>query len=661
LPFLNSPAARRAREAFTRGDLEQAASLYETMVSQDPHNETALHNLAVLYRQKDDYVGACREYETLHALRPDHAPWLLGWGRSLYCANRLTDSAHVYSQALELEPKNPQALMGRGTCLAELGDSMGARLDLARLLEIQPRDALAHRELARVEDGLRQLDQAQEHYTEALRLDHSLSPLHLALARLYEQERRFPQALERYRKASSAYPDDEEIKAKIRDLASLSPAAGLEESKKYLALQKEREENAPPFLAPADSPGAPLVRVGLLTDAVRLKFRCAAPFLIKEKESGLSLAKGRKLTVYSLDVAEGKGVLKAGEGQAVLAFDKAVILVSDDPKATFDLYDVAYGQGYFFGGAEDRAYRGALEVEPQLHGLKVVNTVSLEEYLYGVLGPEISPHAPLEALKAQAIAARSETVSKLKRGVHRGQGFDLCDEVHCQVYRGVRGEEKSVLRAVEETKAQVLFMGSTVVDAVYMACCGGYTENSEEIWGGERSGLPGVRDAAGRGADLMDGQFPLEPAGLEQFLESAPGSFCDQAGLSYRWQKVLNRDDLARLEQKYKIGYLKQVRIGARSPMGYIKSVVVTGSEGTKTFERDRVRGLLGSLKSNLFLLDQRADETGRLVWVRVEGAGFGHGVGLCQEGAIGMAKKGYTAEEIVKHYYQGAEIRKYY
>jgi len=143
-------------------------------------------------------------------------------------------------------------------------------------------------------------------------------------------------------------------------------------------------------------------------------------------------------------------------------------------------------QGEFWGRQEDRSYRGVIEVKAFASKVKAVNALSMEEYLYGVVPSEMSASWPLEALKAQAIAARSEAIHKLGR--HKEDGYDFCAEVHCQSYSGVERETAQTNMAVDETRGQVLCFEGKPIDAVYSSCCGGHTQDN--IFGSEIGYVP---------------------------------------------------------------------------------------------------------------------------------------------------------------------------
>ncbi len=651
-------------DAYYHGDLDQAIHLMETWQAQDPQNILALENLAELYKEKADYQGACRYYEKISQIKAPTTFTLCCWAQACYCAGEPARASLLYSDALGSDPDNAEALWGRGLCQVELKDWDGARDDFNHLVEVWPNNAQGHLELARVYETLKQYDFAEKEYSEALRIDRSLSGIHLTLASLYEAEQRPRQALMRYKKAQIIFPGDSEINEKLAALAEKYPFLAEEEAKSTSVANKERQATASPLVTPVVAPEAPLIRVGIVPETRKARFKASCVFKVREKESQSVLGRGETNKEYTVDI-ESDRVRFRDEGGRLLAWlDNNTEVVLDDPRGTFTIYNISYGKGYFFGGEEDRIYRGTLEIIPRTGFFRIINIVNVEEYLYGVVAEEMPLKYPAEALAAQAIAARSETLSK--RGVHGTEGFDLCADVHCAVYRGVKAEDPAAVQAVNDTAGLVLFSGDLsgpggrLVDAVYMSSCGGHTESGVEVWGSSSPGLVGVRDCEGE-CDYGDDEYPLTPARLDGFIRKEPQSFCGHAKLSYRWKKVLNLTDIQRLEKQYKLGSLQKVAVGKRTPAGYVKSITLFGTSGNREWQGDRIRGLFGSLKSNLFKVEQKTDSTGRLVWLAIYGAGFGHGVGMCQEGAGGMARLGYSVSAILKHYYPGTVLGKYY
>jgi SpoIID/LytB domain protein len=309
------------------------------------------------------------------------------------------------------------------------------------------------------------------------------------------------------------------------------------------------------------------------------------------------------------------------------------------------------------------SYAGRLYVTiDRLGTLAVVNAVAENKLLAGLIPAEIFPSAPEEALKAQAVAARGELLSKIGTR-HIGDPFRLCSQTHCQVYSGSGHETPRTTAAVEATRGEVLFEqgGTELADPVYSANCGGHTENNENAWP-EMSALPslrGHRDAApdknGKGDVYAHG---VTSENVAAFIANPPSAYCGQsklgAGDRFRWTVTRTKDELDKLLAKYRLGAIKTIEVLERGVSGRARSVRVSGVARSEVIHGElRIRQTFGNLRSSLFVVEMQA---GSAIF---RGAGFGHGVGMCQTGAIGMAETGKSYREILRHYYPGTVLRK--
>jgi stage II sporulation protein D len=274
-------------------------------------------------------------------------------------------------------------------------------------------------------------------------------------------------------------------------------------------------------------------------------------------------------------------------------------------------------------GKPERSYRGKLILRVRKGKLQVVNTLPLEDYLLGVVPLEMPPSFPPEALKAQAIAARSWTVRN--RHKHEADGADVCDSTHCQTYGGVTAEKESTTRAVQETAGLVMVKDDAPVDGVYTADCGGQPATGN----GMNAPLPD-RDSSGRDYCLAN----------PRHYWSLGFTFPEL------WQAAGEKDS----SQDMPKGEI-DVQIVQTDASGRVVTVRIRCGEQTREVSGTRLRiGL--SLPSTLFSV--RLDQGNTIVF---EGIGSGHGNGLCQWGAAGRARVGQKAEEICQAYYPGAQI----
>jgi len=305
-----------------------------------------------------------------------------------------------------------------------------------------------------------------------------------------------------------------------------------------------------------------------------------------------------------------------------------------------------------------RSYEGNLKIQlNQLGKMNLIANVEFERYIDGVIPNEIGDEAPMEALKAQAIAARSEALYKILHHVHKDDDFDLCASVHCQVFSGLTDVTKKVKKAVGETKYMVGIYNSEIINAVYSTNCGGITENSNNVWGGNSVPyLTSIYDGkSGSKINLTN------ESNARQWILNSQQVFCNAESKrgwiknSYKWKKEFSKKDLEEhLNSISDLGKLKDIKILKRGNSGRILELKIIGTKNEIHLNNElQIRQTLGGLRSSLFYIEIDNDK------VKFVGKGSGHGVGMCQVGAIQMAKEGYSAKEILKHYYTGIKITK--
>jgi len=271
-----------------------------------------------------------------------------------------------------------------------------------------------------------------------------------------------------------------------------------------------------------------------------------------------------------------------------------------------------------------RRYRGWVELRKKKNGLLlVVNDLDLEEYLNGVIASEIPHDWEFEALKAQAVAARTYALYQKKTAGNRA--YHILSTVSSQVYGGSSGERTSAVRAVRDTKGLIITYRGEVIPAFYHSSCGGHTENATELWGIDEPYLKGV---------------DCECQAISKY------------GL---WEKRISMPAVVKALRRlgYRVNAISDLNIGNITPAGRVKEVSFRSAGGTSLVPAEPLRAALGntvipSVFFELELLDGEAVFSGR---------GMGHGVGLCQWGAKEMAQRGYDFRSILSHYYPGTEL----
>lgn len=328
----------------------------------------------------------------------------------------------------------------------------------------------------------------------------------------------------------------------------------------------------------------------------------------------------------------------------------------------FDVKQVEHDVGYDNHGFEDRSIRGTLQLAVDRFGtLAVVNVVRLEDLLKGLVPSEIYARAHPEALKAQAVTARGEVLAKV--GIkHLADPFLLCSEQHCAVYKGRSGEAASTTAAVEATRGEGLFSADgRLVDSVYSAVCGGHTEDNDVVWGGPPNpSLRGKPDVIGPADGLP------EPDALAEYLRAELPAACRLSSFAqpskYRWEKRFSVEQVNALTAHLGIGPVHALSLGERGVSGRARTLTLAGEKGVTQVRGElNIRRLFGMLNSSMALVEEERDAEGRLTGWRFRGGGWGHGVGMCQTGAIGRAEAGQRYRDILRFYFNGAEVAPIY
>lgn len=323
-------------------------------------------------------------------------------------------------------------------------------------------------------------------------------------------------------------------------------------------------------------------------------------------------------------------------------------------------------------GSPEDVYRGRFELVRGESGdadkMYVVNILSLEDYVAGVVPYEIGAGAPAEALRAQAVVCRTEALGQSAR--HTEQPFAVCSSTHCQVYRGAAAElaRPEVRLAVESTRGEVLlYDGRLAPYAKYHACCGGATESAAALWSFDVPYMRGVRCSAPPAQE--DGIPPavgdaIGEASLRAAIAAPEESDFCYGSNGYRWKVEYTAEQLATVLEPI-LGRLESlpsriigIDVTERTPRGSALRVRVTTTEGEYDIAGEyAIRVAFGgttAVKSGVFVVDSQGDPPSVFVF---SGAGYGHGVGMCQYGARAMARAGYDYRAILEHYYPGTMV----
>lgn len=446
----------------------------------------------------------------------------------------------------------------------------------------------------------------------------------------------------------------------------------------------------------------PEIQVGIFSDK-EIGFTLNGVFI--EKGSGKKLT--GKWTALRSD-----NRIKLVNGEQEYVNEAPAVLVPLDPAAaSLVLHGVTIGVDFHWERREDQVFRGSLRLITEGDNLTAVNIVSVEDYLISVISSEMKATSSEEFLKAHAVTSRSWLLAQLSKSrilkaadIRAGGGrytssirsadeiikwydredhvnFDVCADDHCQRYQGItRASSPAVVKVINETYGEVITYGGAICDARYYKCCGGITELFENTWEPvNHPYLQGIPDnpelPPGFNTDLSDEKNARE------WILGNPEAFCNTTDLKvlsqvlndydqetndfFRWKVVYTQEDLSRLVRERSgidFGIITGITPLERGPSGRISRLRIEGSRKSFIIGKElEIRKSLSKshLYSSCFIADREDD--GNQVKFVLRGAGWGHGVGLCQIGAAMMGEKGYSYRKILRHYFRNAVFEKLY
>lgn len=428
----------------------------------------------------------------------------------------------------------------------------------------------------------------------------------------------------------------------------------------------------------------PTIRVGIMS-AERITAMLHGGYVIDGSDDRIN-------GDVSAQYADG-GILFNGVRYSVLRLTPV-----SESECFFTLCDVTIGVEFHWQRKEAQSFKGGIEFYAADGTVTVINNINAEEYLKSVISSEMNAHASLELLKAHAVISRSWLIAQIsKKGTDAKNGgkgmradgneivkwydrddhdlFDVCADDHCQRYQGItKAYIPTVKRAVEETRGEVLVSDGEICDARFSKCCGGATEEFGYCWEDKDvEYLKGVRDSADE-AQLPDLTTECE---AEKWIAAEPEAFCNtsdgeilrqilndfdmETNDFYRWQVRYSQQelsDIVRERSGIDFGTIESLTPLERGVSGRISRLRIDGSKRSMIIGKElEIRKTLSRshLYSSAFTVKR---ENGDFV---IYGAGWGHGVGLCQIGAAVMGSKGYGYREILAHYYKGARVEAAY
>ncbi len=403
----------------------------------------------------------------------------------------------------------------------------------------------------------------------------------------------------------------------------------------------------------------PIVRVRIINDTDSLKVIFNSDWeLICKGENKLSFS---SLNEAIFTIENNQIQILSSNGRIFLSENNFVLKSIADSSALM-IKDVPYGVGWWWEGKEDRIYEGEIRIyQTAEQKIEVVVHLPIEQYLKGVVPYEIGSDSPPEALKAQAVAARSEAIVALMSKLYSGEHYDLTSDVECQVFSGNHKRTPNSDLAVDLTRGLILTENGEPINAYYASNCGGHSELIRNVW-------PDRPEAQSYSISKFDWEEQSDidlsnEITLREWIFSNPDSYCNPninsdlpewSRNNFRWKREFTSEEITKmLSKENDFGKFIDIKILEQGTSG--RAIVADF-----IFEKDTLE-IIGELnirqmfspplRSSCFVVDKT--HSGFTIY----GAGWGHGVGMCQSGAVSMANKGKTFEDILKHYYRNAVL----
>ncbi|PWJ42860.1 SpoIID/LytB domain-containing protein [Sediminitomix flava] len=404
----------------------------------------------------------------------------------------------------------------------------------------------------------------------------------------------------------------------------------------------------------------PEVRVRIINTLSEINVALHDKWTVKIDDSSeaMSFSNGDSLKLSAVD---GKITFSANGKNLATEIDHLKIN-GINKSSTLEIADVPYGIGWWWAGKQNRIYEGDMHIYVGMDNtLEWVVKLPLEEYLKGVVPYEIGGDSPLEALKAQAVAARSEAIIALTSGLYNGEYHDLTSDVECQVFSGNNKRTTESDLAVTETASVIISEEGKPMNAYYASNCGGHSELIENVWPDRPRmasyALAVTNDVKAAALDLSNEKV------AQDWINSEPKTYCNpNLGIelplysqqNFRWKRAYTKKEMSEMLSTDKdLGEFKELVVKKRGVSGRMYLADFVFEKQTISVEGElSIRQMWKpALRSAAFYIEEN-DDSYTLI-----GAGWGHGVGMCQSGAVSMAKQGKEYSEILQHYYAKADL----
>jgi SpoIID/LytB domain protein len=637
----NSCAAslRKADELYTQGKYDLALEQYQQLIESEP---TALLEVAALHRERGDYAKAIEYFQQyLSQHENTTAKFLLA--QTLYLSGN-TDKALIFFSELAQKGKDWRVYLYLGLIYQQKQQLSWAVKQYRRSLKLQ-KNSIALYQLGKIFYHKKLYKISAGYFKDLLDFDASIKLANYYLGDCLLHQGDYKKGYRYLAKSKQFYPDSKDIKNKLK------LARGKLGEQYFLKAKKAKEQQR--------------YRVKLSTYKKQVQ-EIEAKVLLADNLKKIGFKSGRSIdvtagskkiklkanTFYSLNYKKDRVDIIDQQKQEVIA-QLGLPLVLDAANSPFYILEIEYGANQFWHNKSDIAFRGKLKLVADNDTFDLINLINLEEYLYGVLPSEIYPSSDIAALRAQAVAARTLAYRRIK--LRADKEYHLEATIYSQVYRGITQEDSRTNKAVDDTRGEIITYNQKPIEAFFHAHCGGCLRN--KLFGNQAY-LRYQFDEQAQSKPVFS------PVKAQKWFLARSDAYCAQnRGAKIRWQRIYDQQDFA-IAFGFDMSQVKSISISNKGQCEHAQKIIIEHGDQLDNISGDLdIRDYLDNLRSSAFKMhfkyNNLTDKTPQILFIW--GAGFGHGVGICQEGMTQMAREGFDYQEIIRHYYQGIEIKKVY
>ena len=653
--------------------LSQAAALYFSykpqealkaylQISKDTQNKDAFLNATFIALEQNNPRLAVDTAAAAHKHYPNDRDVLATVAEAYLADGQYAVAEKLLSQLSPHPQRDGFLYINLARAQIGLGEKELAKYNLRLAARSQAHSALANYLLGRLLEDEKKYQEAIEPFKQASTYDHQFIEAKKHYAANLERTGHFNEAYRQYRMLYSMDKKDTQVNQAIERLRPK-----ITRPEKELTERKPKQDHT--LVKPvAAASSLPEIKIGLgvrpngkPSPRKEVLFTVSHDFSVVNQANKV-IASGKAKELWRVELTDHKPQLISPKGKKI-PFQKSItvkpVSTAPDEGHTLIVKHLLSGAGMTWASMDDKEYRGKLQVlyNAKLDTLIPINIVNMEEYLQGVISSEMPTLFPMDALRAQAVLARTYASKHLHK--HRAYGYDVCDSQNCQVYGGVSAESERANAAVEATQGEILQYENTPIESVFSANCGGITQSSKEAGWSETPYLQPVSDY--KNFDLAQLQ-PYHLKELLQYPQEAFSRYDKHVSLAaFRWARVVDEEDLRSIikRQKKDIGKITAIIPLQRGRSGYVSKVRVQGTKGEVILNKENVirnNLSLGLLRSSYFIVEPHYEKR-QLKYFVFYGGGWGHGVGFDQTGAAGRADDGQDYKTILKHYFPLAEF----